>query len=122
MSDWFREYFDDVDNMRLDDWIARHSDDVVVTFGNNPPARGKEEVAGNIGYFWSLIDGLKHNIVHTYEVNGTTILETQVDYHRKDGKTVTVPCTSVLHRSGDLVDALRVYIDLAPVFSEAQDQ
>jgi hypothetical protein len=119
MSDWFREYFDDVDNMRLDNWIARHTDDIVVTFGNNPPAHGKEEVAGNIGQFWSMIDGLKHNIVHSYEVNGTTILETQVDYHRKDGNTVTVPCTSILHRSGDLVDALRVYIDLAPVFAEA---
>jgi hypothetical protein len=120
MSDWIRDYFDDVDNMRLDDWIARHSDDVVVRFGNNPPARGKEEVAGNIGYFWTLIGGLKHNLVNNFEVDGTTIVEWNVDYLRKDGATVTVPCTSILHRSGNLVDALRVYIDLAPVFAEAE--
>ena len=120
MSDWIRDYFDDVDNMRLDDWIARHTDDVVVAFGNNPPAHGKEAVAGNIGYFWSLIGGLKHNIVHVHEADGTTILESRVDYLRKDGETVTVPSTSIIHRSGDLVDALRIYIDLAPVFAEAQ--
>jgi hypothetical protein len=120
MSDWIREYYDDVDNMRLDEWIARHSPDVVVKFGNNPPAHGKEEVAGNIGYFWSLIGGLKHNFVNTWEVDGTTILELDVDYLRKDGTTVTVPCTSFLHRAGDLVDELRVYIDVAPVFAEAE--
>lgn len=117
MSDWINDYYDDVDHMRLDDWLARHTDDVVVKFGNNPPARGKEEVGGNIGYFWTLIGGLKHNFVNTYEVDGTTICELAVDYTRKDGSHVTVPCTSFLHRDGDLVDELRVYIDLAPVFA-----
>ena len=65
MSDWINDYYDDVDHMRLDDWLARHTDDVVVKFGNNPPSRGKEEVGGNIGYFWTLIGGLKHNFVNT---------------------------------------------------------
>jgi ketosteroid isomerase-like protein len=117
MSDWIRDYYDDVDNMRLGEWVARHSDDVVVRFGNNPPARGKDEVAQNIGQFWSLIGGLKHNFVNTWEVDGTTILELNVDYTRADGAHVSVPCTSFLHRDGELVDELRVYIDLAPVFA-----
>ena len=117
MSDWFRAYFDDVDNMRLDAWVARHSDDVVVQFGNNPPAQGKEQVAQNIGQFWSMIGGLKHEFVNTWEVGGTTILESHVDYTRTDGSHVTVPVTSILHRKGELVDALRVYADLAPVFA-----
>ena len=120
MSDWINDYYDDVDHMRLDDWLARHTDDVVVKFGNNPPSRGKEEVGGNIGYFWTLIGGLKHNFVNTFEVDGTTICELAVDYTRKDGSQVTVPCTSFLHRDGDLVDELRVYIDLAPVFAPAE--
>jgi SnoaL-like domain len=119
MSDWVNAYYDDVDHMRLDEWLARHTDDVVVRFGNNPPARGKEEVGGNIGGFWSMIGGLKHTILRSYEVDGTTILEADVDYTRKDGNHVVVPCTTFLHREGDLVDELRVYIDLAPVFAEA---
>jgi hypothetical protein len=118
MSDWVTEYYEDVDHMRLDAWLARHTDDVVVKFGNNPPARGKEEVGNNIGYFWSTIGGLKHNIVRSYEAEGTTILEVDVEYTRKDGNQVSVPCTSFLHRNGALVDELRVYIDLAPVFAE----
>ena len=95
MSDWINDYYDDVDHMRLDDWLARHTDDVVVKFGNNPPSRGKEEVGGNIGYFWTLIGGLKHNFVNTFEVDGTTICELAVDYTRKDGSHVTVPTEQV---------------------------
>lgn len=119
MSDWLRTYFDDVDNMRLDDWVARHTDDVVVHFANNPPAHGKSEIAQNIGQFWSMIGGLQHNFVNTWEVDGTTILETKVDYTRADGAHAVVPCTSILHRTGELVDSLRIYIDIAPVFAEA---
>lgn len=120
MSDWISAYYDDVDHMRMDEWVARHTDDIVVTFGNNPPARGKEQIAENIGYLWSTIDGLKHNFVNTFEVDGTTILELKVDYTRKDGDLVTVPCTTIIHRTGELVDSMRIYIDLAPVFAEAQ--
>ena len=120
MPDWLRDYYDDVDNMRLDEWVARHSDDVVVTFGNNPPAHGKEAIAQNIGGFWSMIGGLKHEFVNTWEVDGTTILELRTDYTRADGAHVVVPCTSIVHRTGDLVDSLRVYIDVAPVFAESQ--
>jgi ketosteroid isomerase-like protein len=117
MADWVSEYYDDVDNMRLDEWVGRHTDDAVVTFANNPPARGKEEIAQNIGGFWSMIGGLQHNIVNRWDVDGTTILEVDVDYTRSDGAHVNVPCTSILHRKGDLVDELRVYIDIAPVFA-----
>ena len=117
MSDWVHDYYDDVDNMRLDEWVARHSDDVVLKFGNNPPAQGQDEIAQNIGQFWSTIGGLKHDFVNSYEVDSTTILELNVDYTRADGAHVTVPCTSFLHRDGELVDELRVYIDLAPVFA-----
>jgi hypothetical protein len=52
-------------------------------------------------------------------VDRTTICELNVDYTRKDGPHVTVPCTSFLDRQGDLVDELRIYIDLEPVFAES---
>jgi hypothetical protein len=119
MTHWTREYFDDVDNMRLDAWIARHSDDVVVRFGNNPPAHGKSEVSTNIAHFWTMIDGLKHTFVNQWEIDDTAIVEADIDYTRKDGGVVSVPCTTILHRSDDLVDQVRVFIDLAPVFAES---
>ena len=40
-----------------------------------------------------------------------------VEYHRKDGKSVTVPNCDVLVFDGDLVRDWQIYIDLAPVFA-----
>jgi ketosteroid isomerase-like protein len=117
---WIVDYYDDVDHMRLDEWVARHTDDVVVRFGNNPQARGKEEVAQNIGGFFSTIAGLKHHFVNTWEVDDTTLLEMDVEYTRKDGADVTVPCVTILRKDGNLVDSIRIFIDLAPVFAETQ--
>jgi ketosteroid isomerase-like protein len=121
MGDWLREYYDDVDNMRLQEFVDRHTDDVVVKFGNNPPAVGKAEVEQAIGYFWTLIGGLRHNFTNVYTAGDTTIVEADIDYTRKDGGQVTVPCTSVLHQRDGLVDQLRVYLDLAPVFAPADE-
>jgi hypothetical protein len=45
----------------------------------------------SLGYFWSLIGGLKHGIVNRWDVDGTTICKLNVDYTRKDGAHVTVP-------------------------------
>ena len=117
MSDWVSEYYDDVDNMRLEPWLARHTDDAVVTFGNNPSAVGKEQIRQAIGGFFSTIGGLKHSFVHTYVEGDTTFLELSIDYTRQDGGVVTVPAVSVLEREGDLVKALRIYIDVAPVYA-----
>ena len=119
MGDWLKDYYDDVDNMRLQAFVARHTDDVVVKFGNNPPAVGKAQVEQSIGYFWTMIGGLRHHFVNVFTDGDTTILEAEIDYQRKDGGTVRVPCTSILHRRDGLVDGLRVYLDLAPVFAPA---
>lgn len=118
-TDWLRRYYDDVDHMRLDDFIAWHSDDVRVQFGNNPPANGKEEVRENIGHFWEMISGLKHNFVTVVTDGDTTVLDAEIDYRRRDGVTVTVPCATLLHRRGELIDQVKIYADLAPVFAPA---
>jgi ketosteroid isomerase-like protein len=120
MGDWLRDYYADVDNMDLDPYVNRHTDDAVVTFANNPPAAGKGQIADAIGGFFQSIGGLTHHFTEVHTDGDTTILEADVEYTRLDGSTVTIPSASVLHRRGDLVDALRIYIDLAPLFAPAQ--
>jgi 2-keto-4-pentenoate hydratase/2-oxohepta-3-ene-1,7-dioic acid hydratase in catechol pathway/ketosteroid isomerase-like protein len=117
---WLREYYADVDGMRMDAYLAHHTDDVVVRFANNPEAHGKEQVRAGIGHFWELIDGLRHEFVNVFEDGDTTIAEALIDYTRKDGQVVTIPCTTLLHRRGELVDSVRVYLDVAPIFAPAQ--
>lgn len=121
MGDWLTDYYHDVDTMNMEGFINRHADDVEVHFANNPPARGKAEVSQAIGHFWEMIDGLKHNFVNVYKDGDTTILEAAIDYKRKDGGEVTLPCTTILHRDDGLVDSVRIFIDLAPVFAPAAE-
>ena len=50
-------------------------------------------------------------------VSNTVIAQIDVEYRRKDGKSVTVPNCDILVFDGDLVRDWQIYIDLAPVFS-----
>ncbi|MGV1049683.1 MAG: nuclear transport factor 2 family protein [Solirubrobacterales bacterium] len=117
MSDWIQDYFADVDAMRLDEFVDRHTDDAVVSFNDNPPAEGKEQIRETIGGFWQMIDGLSHEIKSRYEDGDTVVLESDVHYTRKDGQEVTVKTASVLHRDGDKVDRLTFYNDPSPIFA-----
>lgn len=132
-TDWVHRYYDDVDHMRMEEFLAWHAPDVVVRFANNPPAHGPEQVRGAIGHFWEMIGGLKHGIVHVWDTgDGTTVVEADIDYTRTDGRVVTTPCVTLLHRSDGggeqgrvdpvqidsvQIDSVRIFVDLAPVFA-----
>jgi ketosteroid isomerase-like protein len=119
METWLDDYYADVDGMRLDAFLARHADDAVVQFGNSPPAKGKQEIAAAIGGLWDLLNSLSHRKVNTWYVDDhLAILEALVDYETKNAARVTVPAASFLERHDTgKIRSLRVYIDLAPLFS-----
>ena len=108
-----------VDAMRMDEFVAGLAPDVEVVVGNNPAMNGRQAVKDGIGYFWSTIQGLKHNFVNVVESRGLTFLEAKVDYRRKDGRQVTVPVVTVLERNGDLVKSMRIYFDVSPVYGSS---
>jgi ketosteroid isomerase-like protein len=114
---WLTEYYGDVDAQRMEAFLARHTADARVVFGNHPPVVGHEAIRAAIGGLWGGIDGLRHRFANVWEDGSTTILESAVTYFRKDGKEVTVPCVSILLTREGKVAELRVHIDLAPVFA-----
>ena len=121
MSTWIDDYYADVDAMRLEAFVERHSDDAAVVFGNNPPAVGKEAIGAAIGGFWSMIGGLRHERRNLWFVNDdtTAVLEVVTHYTTKGGAAVPIPCVSLLDRNTDgKVTSLRVSIDLAPLFAQ----
>src|SRR6266536_1576172 len=59
MATWIDDYYADVDAMRLEPYVERHSDDAAVVFGNNPPAVGKQAISAAIGGFWAMSGGLR---------------------------------------------------------------
>ena len=115
---WLIDYFDDVDNRRLDSFVARHSQAITMRFGNAPIMEGHDALRAGISEFWSSIHGLKHNFGPIWEVgNKTTVFEHSIDYTKKDGSVVNIPCTVIFERDGELVSDIRSYIDLNPVFA-----
>ncbi len=103
MSTWIDDYYADVDAMRLEAFVERHSDDAAVVFGNNPPSVGKEAIRAAIGGFWSMIGGLRHERRNLWFVNdgATAVLEVVTHYTTKGGAKVGVPCVSLLDRNAD---------------------
>jgi hypothetical protein len=117
MKHWFSGMYADIDAMRLDAFAAALAPDVKVVVGNSPAMNGRQAAKEGIGHFFSTIGGLKHHLVNVAESDGLTFLEANVEYLRKDGKTVTIPVVTVLERSGNLVKSLRIYFDVAPVYA-----
>lgn len=114
---WWQDLYSDIDNQRIDSMGARLAEDIVFTMGGNPPVEGRDAVvAGQIEFFKSM-RSLSHKFVNTWEADGSTLLESVVTYVRHDGRAVEVPGLSILTRRGELVDNIRVYIDLAPLYA-----
>jgi ketosteroid isomerase-like protein len=109
--------FDNIDNMRMDAFLAGVTEDIVIVFGNNSPAIGKEQVRNAIGALWQTLDGLKHNFVNVIQQGTCLVLEANVDYVRKDKKVVTIPTVSILLFRGSKVSEWRIYSDIAPIFA-----
>jgi Domain of unknown function (DUF1857)/SnoaL-like domain len=112
-----KRYYEVVDAMDLEAFKAMHSKNARVIFANYPAAEGPDQIAGAIGQFWSTIGGLKHNFVNRWDNPDESILEVAVDYTRKDGSSVTLPCVAILKPEGDKVGELRIFIDVAPIYA-----
>jgi ketosteroid isomerase-like protein len=109
--------FADIDAFDPDTFIAHLTEDVVFRFGNAEPAVGRAAVREAVAGFFSTIDGLTHHILNSWEIGDVTIVQIDVEYRRKDGKTVTVPNTDILTYEGDLVRNWQIYSDVTPVFA-----
>jgi hypothetical protein len=114
---WFSDIYRAIDGMQMEGFVSGLSPDVELVFANNPPLRGVEAVRQGIGGFWGSIDGLKHTLVNVIESDAHTVLELRVDYLRKDGRTVSVPCVTMLNRDAELIRSMRIHIDLTPVYA-----
>jgi ketosteroid isomerase-like protein len=109
--------FADIDAFDPDKFVSHLTEDVVFRFGNAEPAVGRAAVKEAVAGFFTTIDGLKHHILKLYDNGDTTVARIDVEYLRKDGKSVTVPNADILEFDGDLVRNWQIYIDVAPIFS-----
>jgi ketosteroid isomerase-like protein len=107
-----------VDHRDAAGFAALFAADGRFTFGNADPVLGPPAIVEGVAAFFASIRGLRHHIVNRWEAAADTVVELTVDYHRLDGKTVTVPAVSIWTRDGaGLITDYRVFVDLAPLFA-----
>jgi ketosteroid isomerase-like protein len=109
--------FADIDAFDPDKFVAHLTPDAKFRFGNADPVTGRAAVKEGVAGFFSTIDGLTHHILGSWDFGDTTVVQIDVEYLRKDGKTVMVPNADILTFDGDLVRDWQIYIDVAPVFA-----
>jgi ketosteroid isomerase-like protein len=109
--------FADIDAFDPDKFVAHLTPDARFRFGNADPVTGRAAVREAVAGFFSTIDGLTHHILNSWDSGDTTIVQIDVEYKRKDGKTVTTPNADILVFDGGLVRDWQIYIDVAPVFA-----
>ena len=111
------QIFADIDSFDPDRFAAHLTEDVFFQFGNGEPVTGRAAVREAVAGFFSTIGGLTHHIRDTWQVGDVAIAQIDVEYLRKDGKTVTIPNADILTFDGDLASDWRIYIDLAPLYA-----
>jgi ketosteroid isomerase-like protein len=109
--------FADIDALDPDKFVAHLTPDVTFRFGNADPVSGPAAVREAVAGFFTTIDGMTHHIRNVFQDGDTIVAQVDVEYRRKDGKSVTVPNADILVYDGDLVRDWQIYIDVAPVFA-----
>jgi ketosteroid isomerase-like protein len=109
--------FADIDAFAPDRFVAHLTPDARFRFANADPAVGREAVKEAVAGFFSTIDGLTHHIKNVWEFGDTVIVQIDVEYLRKDGKTVITPNADILIYDGDQVRDWQIYIDVTPVYA-----
>ena len=109
--------FADIDSFNPDEFVAHLTPDASFRFANADPVTGRAAVKEAVAGFFATIDGLTHHVRNVWEFGDTVVAQVDVEYRRKDGKTVTVPNADILTYDGDLVRNWQIYIDVAPVYA-----
>lgn len=95
------------------------TDHPVYHFGNWPPCLTKPEIVASVTAFFSSVEALYHNIRNMWEVGDTLFVEMDVQYWRKDGSSVNLPCADIFRFEGPKILELRIFMDANPVGNPA---
>ena len=108
--------FADIDSMDPDKFAQHLAEDVRMRFGNAAPIHGRDACRDAWADFCAGIDGVRHDLVDTWDTGEAGIAEAEVTYTRKDGTDVSVPVATIYRPGGGApIEDYRIFIDLAPL-------
>lgn len=118
--EWLKAKYSAVDSMDAEAYRTFLATECTLQFGNAPVAHCNNEIIGGIKHFWEMINGLDHSFVNVLGSDDHFAAEAFIDYTRKDGKVVTVPCvTTIARNSHGPAVSIKIFIDTTPVFQNS---
>jgi ketosteroid isomerase-like protein len=97
-------------------FITFFTDNPMYQFGNGEPCLTKAAIKASIDGFFGAVDALYHDVRNLWEVGDVVFVEMDVTYWRKDGTSLTLPCSDILRFEGDKIQELRIFMDANPIF------
>jgi ketosteroid isomerase-like protein len=95
------------------------TEDVQLRLGNAPLISGRTAFVDAVRGFLDSVAGVHHEILHVYADGEVAVVEFDVHYTRRDGRSVVLPCCNVFRMRDGLISEYRSYMDAAPVYAEA---
>ena len=95
------------------------TEDVQLRLGNAPLISGRTAFVEAVRGFLDSVAGVHHEILHVYADGDVAVVEFDVHYTRRDGRSVVLPCCNVFRLRDGLISEYRSYMDAAPVYAEA---
>ena len=108
--------FASIDAMDTKKFLTFLTDDASFNFGNADAAVGKEAIKKAVSDFFGLINGLRHSILNTWEVDDAIICHGEVTYTKKDDSEITLPFVNIFKMKENKIKNYSVYIDIGPLF------
>ena len=117
---WYEQFYGAMEAKDIDTVCGMCTQDTRVQFANHEPVAGREAVRAVMLHFWGTIERMHHGFTHVLESDDQAVLEADVTYTRLDGSSVVIKSGTVIRRQDGLIADQRIYVDLAPLFADAE--
>ncbi|PRO64535.1 nuclear transport factor 2 family protein [Alkalicoccus urumqiensis] len=105
-----------VDQQQTEAYLEYFHDDGIMTFGNQPPAVGHEEIRRQVDGLFQSVKKLHHEIDHVWKPEeDTVIVNGQVTYTKHSGEEVPVVFSGTYFLKDEKISNYQVFIDVSPL-------
>ncbi|MBE9229231.1 nuclear transport factor 2 family protein [Phormidium sp. LEGE 05292] len=105
--------------MNINNFVQFFTEDAHYQFGNFPVVYGHQGIKDSSMAFLEKCEGLHHHLTNMWQMSEELVIVEMINtYVRHDGKIITLPCGDTVRFRGDKICDMRIYMDIAPLFSE----
>lgn len=118
-SELVRRMFEAGESMNVNNFAAFYAEGAHYQFSNFPVVYGPQAIIDGSQGFLSKVKKVVHHIENLWEIDDEMVVcEMTVTYERHDGKVFTLPCCDTIRIKDGKVQALKIYMDIGPVFAD----